>query len=241
MKERDVSDLARPLNGRSWYLYGSGAWHPDTARDFDILCCSTDIDAPICETEKIDIQSFSRISNIYYIPSKVFEDDCFELAYGGYYSMKFALSFRRIRESLQYDPATVYWESQLSWVKSIIETNEIDCLIKTVHFLILHYNPTFFRSLLRFVNSRDFHVLKDWIEDNVDIFGLKPRTSPNIIVCHQKIMYLFWKEYHRHKDKGLFPGINTISKLNRSLSEFNRRELNGYFDDIPSIAYDLTK
>lgn len=221
----------------SLFLYGSSAVNILDGRDIDAIAISPDFDIVYCFSFEFKVGKGTKICNLYLVPDSVFLSDVYMLKFGGYYSHKFALTFNEIlRKGHSLNAPLLFWISEYNcYLKTgnIIEDPEL--LIKTVHFKILKYRPTFVRPLMKFIDDtqrelmlriylKDCHVLECSTDCHFniefsDIFSMNQANS----------FYYFWSEYNKHKCLTSYWGEKTLLKMKYSLEDINFNLLNKYF------------
>jgi hypothetical protein len=222
-----ISDI--PANS-NLYLYGSGARHLDSARDVDLVCISPELAHAECKSGKRNFDQLIKNGNIYLVPEAMFLQDCCKLIHGGYYAHKFALSFRSVKQEPRLvDYAALYWQTEFQSIRAAHLPTTTEFLVRAVHYRILHFNPTFSRSLKRYLESAE--ALPALIRD-VEYLLSKPLQAISYPSHSEwaQTLYRFWREYHSFKDSGEFPGFNTQRKFTRSMAEAHFDETNGYFN-----------
>lgn len=216
---------------RCVYLYGSGARHIESARDIDILCIDDRFVDSECRSGYFRVNGANKRTNAYFISATIFREDCERLAWGGYYAHKFALSAKCLRNAGSPEFLELFWWTELKSIQEFgvdLSHDTVSRLIRASHYRILHFNPTFYRSLKRYLESAGaIHALEEQVEISLGkSSGIV--EFPNAERWAQSL-FRFWREYHRHKDSGEFPGHNTQRKFARSIGEANFEETNGYF------------
>jgi len=221
----------------SLFLYGSSAIDISCGRDIDAIAISPNFDDVYYVKFEINVDEGKKISNLYLVPEFVYFDDVYNLKYGGYYSHKFALTFREIlRKEHSLDAPLLFWTAEYNLCRQTEKLNENpDILMKTVHFKILKYRPTFARALGKFIDDKARKQnLRCYLRECV----LKPNLLSTcfasdfldrVIQNQEKAFYNFWSEYNRHKCKTQIWGEKTLSKMKYSLEDINFSLLENYF------------
>jgi hypothetical protein len=221
------------------FLYGSSALNLSSGRDIDAVAIAPHYGEVHHHQIDIELASGTRSCSLYLVPDSVFRADVQNLRYGGYYSHKFALCFTELRrEGMCMDPLFVFWNTLFA-----IFANRRPCrvapemFVKSVHFEILKYRPTFARSLVKFLKDSDRRIrLADYISSN--IIGssyLEPDADPAFLFevprtsDYEASLYRYWKEYDKHKGGTAFWSERTSAKMKQSLDSLSCPEITDYF------------
>ncbi len=234
-------------NNLCTYLYGSSAGSYLQGRDIDAIAITKDIEDIKLYNIEIPIEHRNKICNLYIVSEKIFQSDTIAFKYGGYYTTKFALSFRKLlRKGNTIDPPFDFWLNQCILYDYNNENRSrltSEKLAKFTHFIIYKYCPTFARSLSKYltdVGQRRF--LNDYLAEKIlpEYALLRTRELKDIVFqtynnnC-EKAFYLFWDEYNKQKTNRHLWNDKTFNKINISLMEINIPLIEEYFKEIREL------
>src|SRR5271169_3162988 len=245
MTEKFIQELLKNIETEnfSFYLYGSAGLNASQGRDIDGICLSPDFKEGYYSQLKITLEEKLRLCNLYFIPNDIFLDDVYKLKYGGYYSHKFALSFKEIlKKGDSLDAPLVFWTNEYrlySKTKKISsESQDSLAFIKYLDYKLFKYKPDFGNSLTKFISDhnrimtlQDFITSKIFTKNPLSFESNSDFNNDKIYFENQeKMFYNFWSEYCKYKDKGVLWGENTFLKLKRSLEEVDYQLIKKYFN-----------
>jgi hypothetical protein len=159
------------------------------------------------------------VCNLYVIPEGVWHRDVGELAYGGFYAHKVALSFDELYACGDViDPAREFWTAESRRLGAGRSVGTPESLMRAVHGRILAFQPTFLRSLAKFVRSPSrMRGLVSWLSERIDSFSGAQRSSIGDSEAFarncERAPWLYWSEYERHKGRGTGWSRRTIEKM----------------------------
>jgi hypothetical protein len=223
----------------SLWLYGSSASDITVGRDIDAIAISSEFNNAVCVNFDVTLNNTKRATNLYLISEKVYHDDVYTLKYGGYYSDKFALTFRKImHKGTALDAPMLFWSEQYKLYSHEVGLSP-DKLMSAVHGRIMRNSPTFMRALVKFLSQENrVEMLRQYLLTSV----LKPeslqsgstslfhKVSVSATGINEKAFFNFWDEYNRHKCKTDFWGLKTLSKIKFSMvtDEVSYKQLTNY-------------
>jgi hypothetical protein len=221
----------------SLYHYGSSCTKYFNARDIDIISVSPEYKSPILRHFHID--NTTPPFNLYHVPEDVFIKDIIDLRYGGFFSHKFALSYRLIFQTdSSYDAPFYFWASEAMAYKDInghFPTSKL--LVLWTHFSIMSFNPTFGRSLSRYLfdNEAQFLLIN---QVTLILERLSKEGFPDLTISRnwRELLYRFFSTYQIFKNGNILWGNNTLSKISTSCLEYDTNVINNYFreEDLTS-------
>lgn len=229
-----------PSKSYEIYLYGSSALDLLSGRDIDTISISPYFDIVKWIELDVSITDSTRKCNLYLVPEKVFCDDVFSLKYGGYYSHKFALSFKLLSKNGKSTNApSIFWLQELLFCKAN-EPNTLsiapEMLSKFVHRQILQFHPEFIRPLSKYImNKQAQQQLLDYIKYKIllseNLQAALQQSDYEIFFDNaEKSSYRFWKEYNTHKCKSNIWGNKTYKKKILSCENVNLDIIQEYFE-----------
>jgi len=220
----------------SLYLYGSSAIDISSGRDIDVIAISPDFDDVYHVEFEINIGERKRIANLYLVSDTVYSNDVYHLKYGGYYSHKFALSFKEVlRKGRSLDAPLFFWTTEYNQYRYTKKQGNEDAFMKAVHFKILKYRPTFVKALGKFINDQArMQSLQRYLREYVLISkslssSFVSEFLDKTVQNQEKAFYVFWSEYNRHKCKTELWGGKTLFKMKSSIEGINFPLLENYF------------
>jgi len=216
----NLLEISKKYTASRLYLYGSSACYlsKEQFRDIDALIITTN-------KQEIDLFSFKIQDvqcNLYSVPYKVFLQDLLLNKYGGYYSQKFALNFRLIANNgMKENPAEDFWHFYFYkfWNHELF-TKDPASLCRLTHKEIYKYRPTFGRPLSKWLSNR-IRIEQLYEElSNTDFTRTKSFSLPTQANPKEESLFLFWREYDRHKntDNQHLWSFNSTKKMILSLN-----------------------
>ena len=220
----------------SLYIYGSASIDILNGRDIDAILISPDIEDACCISFELVGDKLKKMCNLYLVSDEVYINDVRYLKYGGYYSHKFALTFREIlRNGNSLDAPLLYWLSEYNYyLKKHINKSEPNTFMKSVHLEIVKYRPTFARSLMNFIdNPSRIQNLHNYLHEillfeSLDDYNQTTLDFDSRSLSYKTAFFNFWTEYNRHKSTNSFWGKKTFLKIKWSLENINYNKLNRY-------------
>lgn len=223
----------------SLLLYGSSSLNIFHGRDIDSIVISPDIN-DVCHAQfEVNLRPKRKICNLYLVPNHIYLNDVYNLTYGGYYSHKFAISFKEIlSKGISLDAPLAFWLNEYK-LYCAVESNvhNPETFIKFVHYKIVKYRPTFIHPLLKFIsNFEQIKYLNDYILTNIININLSTNGFvPDFIYKtlnenQEKALFNFWSEYNKHKNKSSFWGENTFMKMKLSYENIDFSLIKQYFN-----------
>lgn len=214
-----ISPYLNDLEGL--YIYGSGAFSIEKARDLDVIGILKEeiLHSPKLVTFKL---STGIICNLYIIDFRTMLYDIEELKYGGYYSLKFLFGFKKIGEikKCKYEIEKMVWTSLLKIPSIKIMPRSASLIIETIHNYIYMFQPILLRSLNKYkIDIIRHQYLENFVElllkdSNPKIEAIK---SPSPIEWETSL-YRFLREYNNYKsNSGLVWEQRTLDKIIYSL------------------------
>jgi hypothetical protein len=218
----------------SLYAYGSCLYPGAEARDVDLVLISAQLSAPSLSIVSTNIARGTVPANLYLVPESCFRADVEGLAYGGFYAHKFAFAFRLLaKDGDAPDAGRAFWSYQLQRYRmGLTDPVEPEALMRSVHREIYAFNPFIARSMTKFLSSPEaYEGLRAFLADRVIAEPLDvsaPSGSSTWQDECERVLYRFWAEYRRHKQKTNTWGEAVREKMVRSLREADYALLERY-------------
>lgn len=246
-----IDQLVRHIKGMtigedfSLFLYGTGSHSSYMSRDIDAVAVFTHLGDVVYQSfPVIRASHINKRCNLYLLPYSVYRDDVLSLRYGGYYAYKFSLSFKHLlTQGKGVNAPFLFWKSHQIYFETRLKNGiQPHLLMKLVHNRIIQYNPTFLRSLIKFLaKTGERNRLREYIRRDVkgvELTGNNLQGKPKVRIDSddnlEKSFFRYWAEYRRFKDAGTW-GHRTVRKLRDSCVSKNNDLVRQYLRDCPLL------